>query len=244
MDSFELGRLLHSSAGSIALVSFWVAALAAKGGDLHRRAGKIYLLALIGVMTLSTLMVAGRALRGDPGAAIFLVFLISIVGTATWLTWFSIRFKHQEGRLHGLVYRSLASWLIIAGAGLFALGISRREPLMMLLSCLGLGFGLNMWRLALSRVRDRRWWVGQHMNGAMMNFIATHDSFIALGIGTVLPELRQPVPRMLIAAGVITTGLVLRALASRKFLIARSRPTHELRELDEIAAGVVQHRDF
>ena len=41
------------------------------------------------------------------------------------------------------------------------------------------------------------------MNGAMLNFIATHDSFIALGIGSVVPELRQPVARMLIAAGVI-----------------------------------------
>ena len=57
----------------------------------------------------------------------------------------------------------------------------------------------------------------QHLNGAMLNFIATHDSFIALGIGTIVPELRQPVERMLIAAGVITAGLVLRFLASGKF---------------------------
>ena len=41
--------------------------------------------------------------------------------------------------------------------------------------------------------------------------MATHDSFVALGIGSVVPELRQPVPRMLIAPGVIATGLVFRA---------------------------------
>lgn len=59
MDLFDLGRLLHSAVGTIALASFWTAALASKGGRLHKRAGKAYLLALIGVLTFSTLMVAG-----------------------------------------------------------------------------------------------------------------------------------------------------------------------------------------
>ncbi len=217
VDLFELGRVLHSTAGLVALVFFWIAATATKGGAAHRRAGKVYLLALIAVMTLSSLMVAGRALQGDRGVAIFLVFLISIVGTASWLMWFSIRHKHAAARLHGLVYRGLASWLIVAGAGLLGLGIVRRMPLMMLLSSLGVAFGVNMWRLALARVRDRRWWLAQHMNGAMLNFIATHDSFIALGIGSVLPELRQPMPRMLIASGIIAAGLVLRVLSSGRF---------------------------
>lgn len=217
MDLFELGRLLHSLVGVIALVAFWIAAYATKGGGLHRRTGKIYLAALIGVMTLSTLMVAGRAVQGDPGVAIFLAFLISMVGTASWLTWFSIRLKHDDRRLHGAIYRCLASWLVIAGVALLGLGISRGMPLMMLLSCLGVAFGLNMWRLALTPSRDKRWWLEQHMNGVMLNFIATHDSFIALGVGTVVAELRQPVARMLIAAGVIAAGLVLRAAASRRF---------------------------
>ena len=217
MDLFELGRLLHSAVGIVALVAFWVAASAGKGSDLHRRSGRVYLLALIGVMTLSSLMVAGKALQGDPGAAIFLAFLISLVGTASWLMWFAIRFKQDQGRLHGRLYRGLASWLVIAGAALLAQGVARGAPLMMLLSCLGIAFGLNMWRLAVVRVRDRRWWLGQHMNGAMLNFIATHDSFFALGIGSVVPELRQPVPRMLIAASVITIGVALRLAASRRF---------------------------
>jgi hypothetical protein len=38
--------------------------------------------------------------------------------------WFSIRFKREEARLHGIVYRGLASWLVGAGVGLLALGIS------------------------------------------------------------------------------------------------------------------------
>jgi hypothetical protein len=240
MDLFELGRALHSSAGSVALVCFWLAALSAKGSNVHRRAGTVYLVALVAVMTLSTLMVAGRTLEGDRGAAVFLAFLISMVGTASWLMWFSVRYKHDDERLHGVVYKSLASWLIVAGIGLFGLGVVRGAPLMMLLSSLGLGFGSNMWRLALARVRDRRWWLAQHTNGAMLNFIATHDSFIALGVGTVLPELRQPIPRMLIAASVITTGIVLRVLASRRFLRGGS-PRCERAAVAERTHAAVTH---
>ena len=210
MELFELGRLLHSAAGTVALGAFWTAALATKGGPLHKKAGKIYLLGLIAVMALSTLMVAGKLLHGDPAIAIFLLFLISMVGTASWLMWFSVRYRRAPERLVGHVYRGLASWLVLAGGALFWLGVSRRAPLTMFLSLLGAGFGANMWRLALSANRDGRWWLAHHLNGVMLNFIATHDSFLALGIGSVVPELRQPVPRMLIAVGITVVGVVLR----------------------------------
>jgi hypothetical protein len=36
VELFDLGRLLHSAVGTIALASFWTAALAAKGGRLYR----------------------------------------------------------------------------------------------------------------------------------------------------------------------------------------------------------------
>ena len=216
MALFELGRLLHSAAGTIALGAFWTAALAAKGGRIHRKAGTIYLLALIAVMSLSTLMVAGKALEGDPGVAIFLGFLISMVGTASWLMWFSIRYRRDRERLLGPVYRGLASWLIVSGLALFGLGVARGAALMMLLSLLGVGFGANMWRLTLAPARDGRWWLAHHMNGAMLNFIATHDSFIALGLGSVVPEIRHSVPRMLVAACVIAIGLSLRIGVSRR----------------------------
>jgi hypothetical protein len=56
------------------------------------------------------------------------------------------------------------------------------------------------------------------MNGVMLNFIASHDSFLALGIGSMVPELRQGVPRMLIAAGLIAIGIVLRRYFGRRYL--------------------------
>lgn len=223
MRVFELGVALHGAVGVTALVSFWVAALARKGGDVHRKAGKMYLVSLLGVMAFATLLVAGKLLQGDPGFAVFYAFLISLVGTASWLTWFSIRRRREPTSLLGGMYRGLATWLIAAGVALFSLGVVRGRPLMMFLSLLGVGFGANMWRLALAPVRDARWWLAHHMNGAMLNFIATHDSFLTIGLGTVLPEVRQPVPRLLVAVSVTLIGLSVRAwMARRPVALARA----------------------
>ena len=223
MDLFDLGRVLHSAVGTVALVAFWTAGLSAKGGRTHRRAGKAYVFALIAVMALSMLMVAGKVARGEPGMGLFLAFLISLVATATWLTWFAIRYRRDAERLTGPTYRGLASWLVIAGMAMFAFGVSTGRPLTMFLSLLGLGFGANMWRLALARDRGDRWWLAQHMNGATLNFIATHDSFIALAVGSVVAELRRPVPRMLVAVGVTVTGLLLRTLLGRRHRLRGGR---------------------
>jgi hypothetical protein len=217
LDLYALGLTLHSAVGIAALGSFWVAALARKGGGAHRRAGKIYLVSMVGVMTLAGLMVAGKAVQGDPRVAVFFAFLISLVGTASWLTWFSVRRRRQPEGITGRTYRALATWLVAAGLlAFFGLGLPRRAPLVMFLSLLGLGFGANMWRLALAPRRDGRWWLAHHMNGAMLNFIATHDSFLALGVGSVVPELRQGVPRMTVAVSLTVIAVAVRAWKSRR----------------------------
>lgn len=215
MGLFELGRLLHSGVGLVVLASFWVAALATKGGLVHRRAGKLYLVALLAVVSLSTLMVAGRAVEGDTGMAIFLAFLISMVGTASWLMWLSVGGRRDPGELTGTTYRCLASWLIVAGVALFGLGVARGRPLTMFLSLLGVGFGANMWRLVLTPRRRGRGWLAHHLNGVMLNFIATHDSFLALGVGTVVPELREGLPRMMIAVGLTVLAISWRTWVGR-----------------------------
>lgn len=220
MDLFDLGRLLHSLAGTIALVAFWTAFVSGKGSARHKASGRIYLRALIVVMGMSALMVAGRALHGDIGGAIYLIFLISIVGTASWLMLFAMRSRRDPARLSGWVYRGLATWLIVAGAGVFSLGVARGAPLMMFLSALGVAFGGNMWRLALQPTPDAKWWLGQHINGVALNFIATHDSFLALGLGSVVSELRAPVPRMMIAV-----TLAVLAVGGRWWLARPRRPS-------------------
>jgi hypothetical protein len=216
MELFDWGRLLHSGVGTLALVSFWVAGLAQKGSPVHRRAGRVYLISLVGVMGFATLMVAARVQGGQHASALFFAYLISIVASASWLTWFSVRRRREPERLVGTTYRALATWLVAIGIVVFATGVARGSALTMFLALLGLGVGAHMWRLALARVRDCNWWRAHHLNGAMLSFIAVHDSFLTIGLGTLIPEVRAGVPRMLVAVGVTTIALALRAWFARR----------------------------
>ena len=42
--------LPHAGIGALALVSFWTAALARKGSQAHRYAGRVFLLAMLGIL--------------------------------------------------------------------------------------------------------------------------------------------------------------------------------------------------
>ena len=42
--------IAHIAAGSIALLTFWIAAIARKGSPMHKRIGKYYLMAMIGIV--------------------------------------------------------------------------------------------------------------------------------------------------------------------------------------------------
>jgi len=223
LDVYSVGRWLHSLAGIVALVAFWRAANASKGSDAHMRHGRTYLFALLLVMLLSMLMVGAKVMDGDIGSAIFFVFLISMVGTASFLTLAPIRWRKQPERITGLVYRCLASWLILAGSGLFVIGVARRVGLIMFLSLLGVAFGSNMWRLARRpRVAENDFaWLEHHLNGVMLNFIATHDSFLAIGLGSYVPNLRESVQRMIVAVIVTAMGLFLRYKAGKMYLAPR-----------------------
>ena len=57
MDTFY--RLLvaaHGLVGLVALVTFWIAAAAKKGSPLHVRTGKVYMVAMIGIIVTATPM--------------------------------------------------------------------------------------------------------------------------------------------------------------------------------------------
>ena len=50
MDARQIELAAHVIPGTVALATFWIAALARKGGVPHRLAGKAYLLAMLAVL--------------------------------------------------------------------------------------------------------------------------------------------------------------------------------------------------
>jgi hypothetical protein len=218
MDLYSFGRILHVSVGAITLATFWIAALAKKGGILHRRAGAIYLVSLIAILATAGLMLLGRLSHGDTSTAVWIGLLMIFIGTSAWLAWSSIRQQQNVALLTGRLYKVLALFNIAAGVLMVGLFFLTRFPLILILSSVGFAMGTAMWRLVLRGPRDHRWWLEQHMNAAAVNFAATHDSFLSLAVGSVIPVLREPWPRALIAVSVLSAALVLRIWMGRAYL--------------------------
>jgi hypothetical protein len=158
---------------------------------------------------------------GDTSTAAFIGILTVFVGTSAWLAWSSIRHQQSQALLTGRVYKLLASLNLIAGVLMVGLFFAARFPLILILSSVGFVQGTTMWRLVLRAPRDRRWWLEQHMNAAAVNFAATHDSFLSLAVGSVVPVLREPWPRAFVAVSVLSLALILRLWMGRVYLQPR-----------------------
>ena len=97
MDTFY--RLLvaaHGFVGLVALVTFWIAAAAKKGSPLHVRTGKVYMVAMIGIIITATPMAAIIGLRGHLVSALFLGYLAIITATGVWLGWRAVKCKRDQ----------------------------------------------------------------------------------------------------------------------------------------------------
>ncbi len=187
MPGHALCVLLHGAAGTLALVTFWLAASLRKGSPRHRLVGRVYLLAMVTVIVTGVPLVAQRALMGQLVGAAFLGYLLLLVTTTVWLGWRAIRDKHGVTRYLGRVYHALAYANPVAGAVILALGIAFRQPLLIGFSLIGMLIGIDMLRRRRIIATQPRWWIEEHYGAMLGNGAATHIAFFALGLPKLLP---------------------------------------------------------
>lgn len=224
---YEKLVLVHTIFGTPALLTFWIAALSRKGGTLHRGAGRIYVASMVGLLVTTVPLIALRAREGRVGMAVFLTYLTLITGAAVWLSWRSIRQRRDPARYTGPLYRAVGTVLFLSGLGILALSFTAgslpRGVFMAGLSTVGIVVGASMWRLVRLGPIHPRWWLGEHLTGAALNFGATHASFFGLGLRNVLPELTGPWLSPVIQVGFVVLALLLRLQLGRRHL-RRRRP--------------------
>jgi uncharacterized membrane protein len=141
---FTFFLAIHIGAGALALAASIVALWAAKGGDLHRRAGRVFLAAMIAI-SLSALMLA--ALHPSP-------FLFSIGVFSLYLVLSGVE-AARPGLLRGW---AIAVPLAMVSVGAVMLGLAAagavRQPLV--LAVFGaIGFALAVQDLRARRRRER-----------------------------------------------------------------------------------------
>jgi hypothetical protein len=221
MNTYERIKLIHGMIGAVALIAFWVAALARKGELVHRRAGKVFFISLVFVMLSTVPFIAISVIQRRPAHVLLYVYLILVNATAVYLSWRSIRNKRDFKYFTGPLFRGLA--IAVALLGIAVLGLSttaKTTPQALFqagLSTIGIVVGSNMLMLARSATPDKQWWLSQHLNGAAVNFAAAHGSFVSIGLASLLPEFRGPWMVSLSSNAVLVLALVGRLWIGRYY---------------------------
>lgn len=227
MELFELARLAHIAVGTVVLASFWGAALARKGSDRHRRLGRVYVLAMGALLAATLVLAAGSVVSGAPMRAVFNVYVSLISVASVWMAWTSIARRHDVDRYRSWTYKAIC--FTLGGYGLFLLasvprmGLPARMAMVTAFAVLGLTIaGAMAWRLV--RGADHpRWWLSEHLTAMSINFAATHASFSILALSAVFPALQEPWMRTAVLVGWMSSALVVRVWAGRRFLPPHGR---------------------
>lgn len=183
MTPYALLVLAHAASGSVALVAFWWAARLRKGSPHHRRAGRVFMLAMGAVLVTGFPLAAQRLLDDRPVEAFFLAYLLVITGQACWMAWRAVT---DKGDWRAMVARPAWhawTWACIgSGAVGLWLGLRTGSPVILGMSVIGPLAGSSMWRFARRDAQRGNWHVVQHYQAILGAGVATHVAFLAIGM--------------------------------------------------------------
>jgi uncharacterized membrane protein len=217
MGIYSLTKNLHYFIGLAALSTFWIAAFTRKGSPLHKLVGKIYLLAMTGIILTAATMTVISTLR-DPGPMdAFLGYLLIITATGMWTSWRAIRDKRDFARYTGPVYRVLEVLNPVSALAVLLIGINIHSVLLSGFSAVGFFIGLGMWRLRRNGPPHALWWRNEHFTGMIGNGVATHIAFLSIGLPKVLPMLAGPTLQNLAWFGPLVVATVVGIWLTRKY---------------------------
>lgn len=224
MSTYSFALYSHIAAGSIALVTFWAAGLMTKGTPLHRRVGQVYLLAMLGVIVSGVPLVLTLVDRGQQISALFLTYLLLLVGNSCWSAWRAIRARRDRANYYDAMYWFMAATVGLAGLAIVALGAQVGAPLLMVFGSVGVLGGIGAvlsWRRAPN---DPKWWLREHYGAMIGNGVATHIAFFSIGLRNAFPGVDPMIVQNLAwfvpLAGAVVAGIWL----NRTYGRARARP--------------------
>jgi hypothetical protein len=192
MDAYRTLVIAHIAAGSIALITFWIAAIARKGSPLHKGIGKYYLLAMIGIVATALPMALVFIARGRIGIGVFLAYLVVITASGMWLSWRAIQLKRERAAFFNQRFRQVAWLNVISGLGVFAIGLKLGSGLLSGFCWVGVIIGIGMLRRAGKPPAMANWWLREHYGAMLGNGVATHIAFLGIGLNGFLASFGIP----------------------------------------------------
>lgn len=211
MTAYRLLVIVHGMIGLVALISFWSAGFLRKGGPWHRRIGRVYLLAMVGILVTAVPITAKFFLDGRTVSGVFLGFLAVITAAAVWSQWRAILDKHDVVRYTGPVYVGLGVLSLVSGVAVLIFGLKTGTTLLTGFSLVGILAGAAQIHKRLHRERlaaRPRWWMIEHYTAMLGNGIATHIAFLSIGLPRLMPALKGDTLQLLAWFGpVVVAGI-------------------------------------
>lgn len=184
MSLLDVLLQLHVLAGSVALASFMVPIIAAKGGPLHRRAGWVFVSAMA-VLCLTALPVSMQRMQSavTTGARLFAqgaVFITILSGSAAWKGIRILRAKGTGRHSHPLDL-GVSGVTLLAGLWALLLGIRSWNMIFLFFgpfAALGAAADLRDW---LNPNKPTMHWFFAHMSSMLGACIAALTAFLFFG---------------------------------------------------------------
>lgn len=227
MTSYQFTLFAHIAAGSVALLSFWIAAMLRKGSPLHLRVGRVHMVAMLFVLASGVPLAWMLAQRGQLVGALFLYYLVLLTGTGVRNAWQAVRMKRDRSNFYGPTYWVLIGALASSGIAIIAIGTQVGATLLQVFGGVGVVASIgavSSWRSAPT---DPKWWIREHYGAIIGNGIATHIAFFGIGLRNALPFLDPQVQQMLTWFSPLVVGAIAAVYLNRKYgrrPVTRSAP--------------------
>ena len=231
--------LPHALVGTVALVTFWTAGWAKKGSPLHKRAGKIYMIAMIAIVLTALPLILSQALQGQWVGATFLAYLVILVSHACRSAWLAIRYKRDFARYTGTGSRISAGLLSLSGIVVVIIGVQFGAWLLIMFGLIGPVTGWGALQLIRKGPSSPKWWLKEHYGAMIGNGVATHIAFLQIGLMRLVPELGFSAVQHLAWFGPLTAGILAGFWLNRRYM-ARRQPVTPSASLVSDCSGARQ----
>jgi hypothetical protein len=209
---FQWLRWMHVGAGGLALILFWIPAIARKGGRTHIRAGWFYV-ACMSVVVVTALAMSGLAftipltvrriarplstaelsdfLRGQRLSATFLAYLAGLTLAAGWQGIWAVETKREPKAMRTPFSLTLNVMVLLAGLTVLVLGIKYRSGPLLALSPIGPFVAAGNLRYLLRGPQSRMHWWYEHLSSMSATGIAGYTAFLVFGGARLLPSIAR-----------------------------------------------------
>ena len=225
MSWYSNTALIHAGIGTAALSTFWIAGMSKKGSPVHKLAGRIYLLAMTGIIMSAVPMAISMLLNKKYASGAFFLYLVVITATSVWRSWRAIRDKRDWAKYTGGVYKSFMLLNIVSAISIVLVALllpNNIQIILMAFSSIGIIGGVSMFRFSRTSPQEPRWWMHEHLSAMIGNGVATHIAFLSIGLPKLLPMLSGPVLQNMAWLGPLTLSIFAGIYLKRQYIPKRA----------------------